>query len=80
METLLHLPPWQGHLIVGVVLSYAICMAGWVTARAGRSPLWAMALLVPYVNVLALWCFAYCRWPAMHVAPNEVSNGDLNQE
>ncbi len=35
-----------------------------IVARAGFSPLWALLLLVPILNVIALWVFAYAKWPA----------------
>ncbi len=57
------LEPWQLLLFISVVMTYSMVAAGWVAAKAGRSPLWALLLLVPYVNVLAVWLFAYARWP-----------------
>jgi hypothetical protein len=61
------LPPladWITLLVFGVATAYTIGLGGWVLARAGRSPLWVLLLLVPYANLLALWLFAYVRWPA----------------
>lgn len=66
MAAILHLPPWLGYLAVGLVLMYTIGLAGMVAAKAGHSPLWALALLVPYLNVLVLWLFAYVEWPALN--------------
>ena len=65
---LLHLPPWLGYFLLGLLLTYMIGTAGWIIARSGRSPLWALLLLVPWVNVVAIWLFAYCRWPAANPA------------
>jgi len=36
-----------------------------VLRKAGRSGWWALALIVPVVNLVALWVFAYSRWPAL---------------
>jgi hypothetical protein len=33
--------------------------------RAGFSPWWSLLALVPGVNVIALWLFAFGRWPAV---------------
>ncbi|WP_372398105.1 hypothetical protein ABMY26_15275 [Azospirillum sp. HJ39] len=57
------LEPWQYYLIVSLVLTYTMVAGGWVLAKAGRSPLWILLLLFPYVNILAIWVFAYMRWP-----------------
>lgn len=57
------LEPWQFYLIISVVMTYTMVAGGWVLAKAGRSPLWVLFLLIPYVNVLAIWVFAYMRWP-----------------
>ncbi len=57
------LPPWVGALILSLILTYAIVLGGWTLAKAGRSPLWVLLLLLPYVNVVAVWAFAYARWP-----------------
>lgn len=63
MGLLLQLPFWAGHLIVGVLLTYSMGLGGWVLVRAGRSPLWVLLMLVPYLNLLGIWVLAYIRWP-----------------
>lgn len=62
---LFDLEPWLAHLIIGVVLAITMGCGGMVAARAGRSPLWVLLLLVPFVNVALLWAFAYSRWPRL---------------
>ncbi|PWC36229.1 hypothetical protein [Azospirillum sp. TSO35-2] len=57
------LEPWQFYLIISLVLTYTMVAGGWVLAKAGRSPLWILLLLFPYVNIIAVWVFAYIRWP-----------------
>jgi hypothetical protein len=56
-------PPWIGYTIVGLLLFYALGMAGFILARLGIKPLWALTLLVPWVNVAALWWLALGKWP-----------------
>ena len=63
METVLGLPAWQGYLIIAAILVYTLVAGGWALAKAGRSPLWVMFLLIPYANVIAIWAFAYIHWP-----------------
>jgi hypothetical protein len=36
-----------------------------VVRRAGFSPWWVLLALVPLVNLVVLWVFAYTRWPAL---------------
>lgn len=76
METVLGLEPWLGYLIVAAIMTYTLSMGGWVLAKAGRSPLWVLALLVPYLSILAIWAFAYARWPAMGARPAAAPPGD----
>ncbi|AWU95028.1 hypothetical protein DM194_00055 [Azospirillum ramasamyi] len=50
-------------LIGSIITTYTLIAGGWVLAKAGRSPLWILLLLFPYLNVIAVWVFAYMRWP-----------------
>ncbi len=34
-----------------------------ILRRTGYSEWWSLLLFVPVVNILALWWFAYARWP-----------------
>lgn len=36
-----------------------------VLRKTGRSRLWCILVLVPLLNLVALWVFAYIRWPAL---------------
>lgn len=40
-------------------------MATIVCRRAGLSPLWGLLILVPLVNLVAVWLFAFNDWPAV---------------
>lgn len=64
LVTFLDLPGWSLMVLVGLMLAYKVAIGGWILARAGRSPLWVLALLVPFVELLAVWVFAYAPWPA----------------
>lgn len=76
MNTILSLDPWIGYTLLGVILTYTLVLGGWTAARAGRSPLWGLLLLIPYLNVLFLWGLAYAHWPSFerrsnHTAPED---------
>lgn len=32
--------------------------------RAGFSKIWTLLVIIPVLNVLALWVLAYSRWPS----------------
>ena len=51
---------WLVFAAVVAVIAYPI---GRVLRRIGFSPLWAVLVFVPMVNVLGLWIFALSDWP-----------------
>lgn len=53
--------------VYGVLLTYSIAAGGYALARSGIKPLWVLLIIVPTVNVVALWVWAYVRWPAMNL-------------
>ena len=63
MSLLASLDPWLGHLIIGIYLVALMLFGGIVLAKARQSPLWVFLLLVPYVSVVAVYVFAFVRWP-----------------
>jgi uncharacterized membrane protein YhaH (DUF805 family) len=52
-------------LLALAALAIPILMAARVLRRAGFSRWWALLVLVPVVNLIGLWLFAYVRWPAI---------------
>ena len=34
-----------------------------VVGKAGYAGAWSLLVLVPLVNIIALWVFAFSRWP-----------------
>lgn len=44
-----------------------------ILQKAGLDPRWALILLVPVVNVIMIWVFAFCAWPNLL----EDAEGDL---
>ncbi|EJL28503.1 hypothetical protein PMI01_03515 [Caulobacter sp. AP07] len=63
---------WIHWLVVGLALLATGFVLGFPAARilrrAGFSPWWSFLVLVPYLNVVALWVFAFVRWPLETVA------------
>jgi uncharacterized membrane protein YhaH (DUF805 family) len=56
-------------LLALVLLAVPMVLMSRVLRRAGYSPWWVLLVLVPLVNLVALWVFAYMRWPAIDRAP-----------
>ncbi|WP_051341188.1 hypothetical protein [Azospirillum halopraeferens] len=65
MDPIFGLAPWVVNLIAALYLTYKLVLAGWIVAKAGRSPLWGLMVLVPFAELLGIWLFAYARWPFM---------------
>lgn len=40
-----------------------------IVSKAGYAGAWSLLLFVPLVNLVALWMFAFARWPAAKSAP-----------
>ncbi|GIL40533.1 hypothetical protein [Roseiterribacter gracilis] len=62
-ELLGALPDWAAYLIVAALIGWTLCMFGVVAGKAGRSPVWGLAFVVPYVGLPLLWWWALGRWP-----------------
>jgi len=63
---------WQV-IVILIALSMAILIPlllfGPIAKKAGYSKWWSLIMIVPIVNILALWIFAFIKWPAedLHV-------------
>ncbi|MES2899623.1 MAG: hypothetical protein V4723_07835 [Pseudomonadota bacterium] len=54
----------------GIVFLVLPTLLFWrILGKAGLPRWWALAGLIPILNVIALWLFAYCDWPARPPAP-----------
>ncbi len=43
-----------------------------ILLRTGFSQWWALLVVVPLVNLIALWIFAFSSWPRQTLAPGQV--------
>ena len=34
-----------------------------ILEKAGLNGVWALVLLLPVVNIIMIWVFAFCHWP-----------------
>jgi hypothetical protein len=53
------------HWILILILLLPLWFFSRAVARAGFSPWWALLGIVPVVNIIMLWVFAYAKWPAL---------------
>lgn len=59
------LPPYAQYLIQGILLSSLMSFSAVVLGKTGRSPYWALLVIVPYVLLPAVWFLAFSDWPAV---------------
>ena len=53
---------WQGWGMIATAIFFVIPL--WkIVSKAGYHGAWALLALVPLVNIVALWVFAFSRWP-----------------
>ena len=50
-------------IVIGIMLTWTLAAGSFLLARLGIKPLWVLLLVLPGLNVLAIWLFAYARWP-----------------
>lgn len=54
---------WQEMLIMSLLGAYLVLTGGMIAGRAGRAPFWGLLLLFPMVQIVAIWVFAFIKWP-----------------
>ena len=59
----LGLPLWEQYLLEGIFIFIMMAASSVVLTRAGRSPYFALLMLVPYVQIVAVWVLAFSVWP-----------------
>lgn len=51
------------YLLVPVFALFVLWLGNKILLKAGLDGWWALILLVPVVNIIMIWVFAFCRWP-----------------
>jgi hypothetical protein len=62
---MIDLPVWFSYLLKGLSIFAMLAFPAIVLARAGKSPYFALLLMVPFINVAIVWGFAYAEWPKL---------------
>ncbi len=63
MMQFLGLPVWGQFLLEGILLFIEISAAGVVLTRVNRNPYFAFLIIIPYVQIMAIWYLAFSIWP-----------------
>jgi hypothetical protein len=42
---------------------FVLWLAARILEKAGFEPQWAFVLLIPVVNIIMIWVFAFANWP-----------------
>jgi uncharacterized membrane protein YhaH (DUF805 family) len=56
---------WVILLIPLAIAVFVIWMSARVLRKAGYSGWWVLVMIVPVVNLIMLWVFAFSDWPAL---------------
>jgi hypothetical protein len=59
---------WHGGGILVAAIIFVVPLWKIVT-KAGFQGAWALLALVPLVNIVALWVFAFSKWPTERTNP-----------
>lgn len=55
-------------LLLLVVILIAVVIPAYlfssVIRKSGHNPWWVVLTFIPFVNILAIWVFAFAPWPA----------------
>jgi len=63
---------WQDPLALLVLIAlglFGLWVTGRIVQKAGYVRWWALVILVPLLNLIFIWVFAFARWPALQEPP-----------
>lgn len=67
------------HWLIILIFLGTIVLSVWMQVRilhkAGFSGWWMLLTLIPLVNLIMLWVFAFAEWPALAPAPQINNSG-----
>jgi hypothetical protein len=52
-------------IIIAIVFAIYMVPTVSIVRRSGLSPWWSILAFIPLINIIALWVFAFCKWPAL---------------
>ncbi len=52
-------------LLLPVFVIFILWLASKILIKAGLDPMWCFCLLIPIVNIVMIWAFAFTIWPGL---------------
>jgi predicted PurR-regulated permease PerM len=54
-----------GLVIIAILSAITLVPFVRIFQKAGRTGWWAALMLIPIINIVVLWVFAFSHWPAL---------------
>lgn len=62
------------YILLPIYAGFCLWLGFRIIQKAGFDGWWILILLIPYVNILALWVFAFKYWPTLKEEVNQNLN------
>lgn len=49
--------------LIAVFVAFTLWLGSKILDKAGIPKVWLLCLLIPVVNIIMIWVFAFSRWP-----------------
>ena len=49
--------------LIAVFVAFTLWLGSKILDKAGIPKVWVLCLLIPVVNIIMIWVFAFSRWP-----------------
>lgn len=59
------------YVLLPVYVAFCLWLGSRILVKAGFNGWWTLVLLVPIVNVMMIWLFAFMRWPTLKETVNQ---------
>lgn len=53
------------YILLPIYVLFCLWLAFRIVQNAGFDGWWVLVLLIPVVNIVMIWVFAFSRWPAL---------------
>ncbi len=65
-------------VLLVIYSGFVLWLGSLILDKAGLARGWVFCLLIPIVNLIMLWIFAFCHWPG--VTPSQSKNALTHDE
>jgi energy-coupling factor transporter transmembrane protein EcfT len=56
----------MGYIVVFLLFLVPLLVMSAIPKKAGFSRWWVILLLIPFINLITVWVFAFIKWPNEH--------------